>query len=371
MPDDTTYIGVAEDTRTEAEKLRDWTAEEAYGELPPVTWREKKAPAKGAVNYRLGKKVWRRFDRRDQRGGSCVAHSHAMALGIENHTEEGKFLIESARPIFSRRQNRPASGMSSVDAFKIVKAHGTTSEARLPSLNLRDEEMDAPFPWGPEDAAHAEKYKADSYVTLFAQRPGETFSIDAVFRAIETFKCGVIIHIFAKGDEWKKSAPSIIWQNLTYGEATIKHACLPVDGTLYKGKKRALVTHESYANDSSDYGQRILTEDFLAKRCRYAAHYLPRPNGATPQAPKPSLYRDLKWGDSGEDVRQLQAYLQSTGHMTTVWKDGSPLPPTGLWKSITAQAVRKWQAASGINTFASSPDDAVKFGPKSRAKLQE
>mgnify|MGYP000331809989 CR=1 FL=1 len=146
-----------------------------------------------------------------------------------------------------------------------------------------------------------------------------------------------------------------------------------IEDLYYGKKKKSLVTHESYANDSSDYGQRILTESFLTKRCRFAAHYLPRPNTGTPLPPaiKPVLTRDLKWLDYGDDVMALQAYLQAKGHMPTVWTDGvTPLPPTGLWKSITAQAVRKWQAANGITAFASSPDDAVKFGPESRKKLQ-
>jgi len=244
-----------------------------------------------------------------------------------------------------------------------VKEHGTTSEERLPSMNLRDEEMDAPYPWGPEDAAHAETYKATKYVTIFANKVGETFSIDAVASAIETMKCGVILHIFAKGDEYKKSTPSIIWQNLTYGEATIRHAIIAVDYTLHKGQK-ALVIEDSYANDSSDYGQRILTEKFLAKRCRYAAHYLPRPNGGElPAAPKPVLARDLGWNFRGEDVRQLQAYLRAKGFFPAA------VEPTGIWLQITAQSVRKWQGSKGILDFQGQPDGQVRFGPKSRAAL--
>lgn len=363
MPDDheERYDGVAEDTRPESEKERDWTADEAYGAVQPV-WRAKKAPAKGATNYALGPKVWRRFPAREQRGGSCVAHSHAKNLGIENFTEEAVFLEESARPIFSRRKNRPASGMSSVDAFAIVREQGTVAESQLASMRLRDEEMDAPFAWGDAMLAHAARYKATKYVTLATSV--ESFSIDAVAAAIETHRCGVVLHIFAKGDEWKRSVPSVVWQNLTYQDATIRHAITAVDYTLYKGRK-ALVVEDSYAVESTDDGQRILTEDFLSARCRFAAHFLPRPNAEAEAAPvpKPALARDLGWGDRGQDVAALQSYLKSRGFFP------AEAEPTGLWRQITAQAVRRWQVARGIADFAAAPDRNVRFGPKSRAAL--
>lgn len=357
--DEEPYVGIAEDTRPESEKARDWTADEAYGPAA-VSWREKRAPKGAATNVALGPKVWRRFPRRDQSGGSCVAHSHAKALGIENQTEEAVFLEESARPIFSKRQNRPASGMSSVDAFKIVAGGGTTSEARLPSMRMRDEEMDAPYDWGPEDEAHAQAYKATNYVTVYGGKG--PFDIDAVARAIEATRAGVILHVFAKGDEYKKSVPSVIWKDLTYGESTIRHAVIAVDYTLYKGQK-ALIIEESYANDSSDYGQRVLTEKFLSKRCRFAGHYLPRPNVAPAPAPKPALVRDLRFGMGGKDVMELQSYLKAKGFFP------ANVDATGLFRAITAQSVRKWQVSKGIFDFQGAPDGAVVFGPKSRAAL--
>lgn len=363
MPNDNEepYVGVSEDLRPDSEKARDWPADEAYGAVAPQ-WREKRAPKGDLLNLALGPRVWRRFKKRDQRGGSCVSHSHAKALGIENFTEEADFLEESARPIFSKRQNRPASGMSSPNAFDIVRKGGTTAEARVPSLNLRDEEMDLPYRWETEDMMHAEMYKATNYVTVYGG--SGPFSIDAVAAAIETLKCGVVLHVFAKGDEYKKSVPSIIWKDLTYAESTIRHAVIAVDYTLYKGQK-ALVIEESYANDSSDYGQRILTEKFLLKRCRYAAHYLPRPNVAQPPAPvpKPVLTRDLGWNFRGNDVAALQAYLKAKGFFPAA------VEPTGLWKQITAQAVRKWQVSKGILEFQNEPDGQVRFGAKSRAAL--
>lgn len=360
-PEEEKYDGVADDLRPDSEKERDWTAAEAYGALAPQ-WREKKAPKDAALNHALGPKVWRRFKERRQRGGSCVAHSHAKNLGIENVTEEGEFVEESARPIFAERQNRPASGMSSVDAFAIVKRRGTTSEARLPSLLLRDEQMDAPYPWEPEDQAHADRYRATNYVTVYGG-VGD-FSIDAVASAIETLRCGVVLHVFANGDEYKRFAPSIMSQGLTYAESTIRHAVTAVDYTLYKGQK-ALVVEDSYASDSAEHGQRIMTEKFLSKRCRYAAHYLPRPNEpeVPPDIPKPSVRRSLGWGDRGQDVAALQSYLKSKGFFP------ASVEPTGLWRQITAQSVRKWQASKGITDFASARDAEVRFGPKSRDAL--
>ena len=371
MPHEESYIGVGDDLRPQAERQRDWTAEEVYG-VAPVVWRKKKAPL-GDEQFLLNNKFWRKFGVRDQFGNSCVAHTNAKALGVGNFNEEGVFLLESAHPIYADRPGNPSPGMSGIDGLKHAAKKGTTSEARLPSIKKRDEVLNAPYPWAPEDVAHAEKYRAGGFVTLFdVTTPGSTFSIDAVAAAIETLGVGLSCHIFSTGAEWQHLVPYIGSPNLTWQDATVRHSLLVVDYTLYEknGKwVKALVCDDSYANDDKNRGQRILTEEFLAKRCRFLAHGLPKPNGAAPAVPKPVLTRDLKWLDRGSDVRQLQAYLQAKGFMTTVWTDGSPLAPTGLWKSATAQAVRRWQVTKGLLDFVGKPDDQVRFGAKSRLSL--
>lgn len=360
--DEEKYIGVADDLRPTEEKSRDWTEGEVSMGATQIVWRKKKPPT---VDFQpsLGPRTWRKFGLRSQKGGSCVSHSHAKALGIENHVETGEFLVESARPIYFQRAGKPAAGMSSIDAFKFCTKKGTTSEARLKSFELRDEEMDKPFPWEEEDARHAETYRASGYVTIFNHESGHSFDISAVARAIEETKCGVILHVFATGQEYKRPQPYIGSPNLRYEDSTVRHAVIAVDYTLTDKGEKALVIDESYANDDKNKGQRILTEEFLLKRCRFAGRYLPKPNDLPLCFAKPVLQRDLAWQCSGEDVRALQAYLRAKGFFPAA------VEPTGLWKQITAQAVRKWQVSKGILDFQSSPDADVRFGTKSRNAL--
>ncbi len=59
--------------------------------------------------------------------------------------------------------------------------------------------------------------------------------------------------------------------------------------------------------------------------------------------PVGTFYRDLKIGMSGEDVKQLQIFLQSTGHLNL-----GTLSPTTYFGPITRQALIKYQLEQGI-----------------------
>jgi peptidoglycan hydrolase-like protein with peptidoglycan-binding domain len=71
--------------------------------------------------------------------------------------------------------------------------------------------------------------------------------------------------------------------------------------------------------------------------------------------------RTLAVGDSGEDVRCLQQYLNSNGYVITSTGAGSPGHETGSFGQLTVAALTRWQTARGI-----SPATGA-FGPLSRA----
>ena len=71
--------------------------------------------------------------------------------------------------------------------------------------------------------------------------------------------------------------------------------------------------------------------------------------------------RDLEFGVVGEDVKCLQEYLNSSGYEIAATGPGSPGKETGEYKTLTEQAVIKWQKANTI-----SPASGL-FGSKSRA----
>ncbi len=72
------------------------------------------------------------------------------------------------------------------------------------------------------------------------------------------------------------------------------------------------------------------------------------------------LTRDLTLGDTGEDIRCLQKYLNSAGFMVAENGVGSPGNETSLYREKTVDAVKRWQTAQGITPATGT------FGPLSR-----
>jgi peptidoglycan hydrolase-like protein with peptidoglycan-binding domain len=70
--------------------------------------------------------------------------------------------------------------------------------------------------------------------------------------------------------------------------------------------------------------------------------------------------KDLALGDTGEDVRCLQKYLNGAGFKVATEGVGSPGNETSLYREKTVEAVKKWQEAKGV-----SPATGT-FGPLSR-----
>jgi|GEM_PF-1175709 len=79
-------------------------------------------------------------------------------------------------------------------------------------------------------------------------------------------------------------------------------------------------------------------------------------------ASKLTLSRTLSRGIQGEDVRSLQRYLMSTGHLSS----GND---TGFFGPITELAVKRFQCALGVICSGSAADGYGVVGPKTRAAL--
>jgi peptidoglycan hydrolase-like protein with peptidoglycan-binding domain len=79
-------------------------------------------------------------------------------------------------------------------------------------------------------------------------------------------------------------------------------------------------------------------------------------------APAPRLARNLGLGSSGDDVRSLQALLNSSGFAVAASGPGSPGLETGFFGPATRAAVARLQAARGI------PATGL-FGPLTRAAV--
>jgi peptidoglycan hydrolase-like protein with peptidoglycan-binding domain len=82
---------------------------------------------------------------------------------------------------------------------------------------------------------------------------------------------------------------------------------------------------------------------------------------AASSSPAYSFRRDLKLGMSGEDVRQLQLYLNKHSFSIAVSGPGSPGAETSYFGRATQAALIRFQKANGIMPAAGY------FGPKTRA----
>jgi len=86
----------------------------------------------------------------------------------------------------------------------------------------------------------------------------------------------------------------------------------------------------------------------------------------TPTTPSgQSFSRNLTIGSQGEDVRQLQIFLNSKGYLIATSGSGSPGKESTLFGEKTKQALMKYQSAKGI-----TPATGY-FGPTTRAYIEK
>jgi hypothetical protein len=295
---------------------RNYHTEEIFKSYPSPNWIEKK-PSE-----------WRRFEpiRNQSTSGSCVAHSLALALGIENYLEEGKFEILSARFIYSRGYVEPDGGMYYLQALEIARKEGTCLEQQMPSIGLNENEMRKTDDETPNVRWVAQIYKANSYVFL-------PLDIDVIAGIIEQTKKGILL-----GTRFNKGGfanPEVILdKNGIYG-----HAVCCTSYTLYKGKK-ALIFQNSWGRDNWGInGLGIITEEQFKNGVVLAA-YLVDFKYEPQKINKPKLIinaRNLKVGDRGNDVIKLQVGLQWLGYFPAEQEC------TGYYGGLTRQAVREFQ----------------------------
>lgn len=94
-----------------------------------------------------------------------------------------------------------------------------------------------------------------------------------------------------------------------------------------------------------------------------ASTILTAPAAPAPAMSSGSFTRDLEVGATGDDVRQLQVFLNTHGFIVTESGGGSPGLETSKFGGLTRAALAKFQAANGITPAVGY------FGPKTRASV--
>jgi len=330
-------LGLIKDPRSDEEKERDFLAEEITFSFPPIEWKEKL------------EEEWIKFPIFHQDGSSsCVGQAVAKALGIENFTEEGKFVHYSAKDIYTRRSNYPDKGMFFQNGLQIGYKVGATFEQLMPSQNLNEALMNDFSDRTLLTEIAGKIGRGGNYLTL-------PLNIDAIASVIEYQKKGVLIGVRFGPNEWNRNVPQVLGDDRSYG-----HGICATNAIMYQGKK-ALIIEDSWGVNVGINGRRIITQDwFNANKIVYAGYFTFLKNDGLPVKPQQHIFRvDLHYGVSSPEVVKLQEALAYFKFFP------SGVDFTGNFYSITRNAVKAFQSAHGIK-----PVKGV-VGPITRAKLNE
>ena len=345
--------GALEDKEDE----RDYRHEELCS-APVVTWVEKK------------QEEWRKFPIRDQDGsGSCVAQTTVKVLGTENNREEKLFPILSALDIYDRRSNKPGEGMYGREGMLLGSQFGATLEEFMPSQKKSEGEMNAPVTRTKFTTKVAEIIKGGAVIAI-------PLNIDSIASVIQSGKCVAIGVNFGSG--YNQPVPQLPAD----GKFPYRHYITGVDTTLWQGKK-AIIIEDSWGPTYGFNGQRVILEDwFTAGRITSAFYYedldndwmdkkedpKPQPN-PTPNTEKPKyeFKKDLKVGNTGQDVQMLQKCLKYLKFFPDLQEC------TGYFGGITLKSVKMFQEAYAkdvLHPWGLSNGTGL-VGKTTRAKLNE
>lgn len=304
----------------ETKDKRNYLAEEIFKSYPTPEWKEKPLSQ------------WRKFlpIRNQNSSSGCVSFSLALALGIENFLEEGKFETLSARFIYSRGYIPDGGGMYYLQALEIARKEGTCLEQQMISDGLNEEQMRVK-----DDTKNmqwvAQIYKPQSYIFL-------PLDIDIFAGILQTTNKGILLGTRFNSGGYSR-AEVILDKNGVYG-----HAIVAVDATIWNGKK-ALIFQNSWGKDWGINGLGIITEEQFKNGVVLGVQlidFVYQPQTAN----KPKMFinaRSLKVGDRGNDVIKLQVGLQWLGFFPANQE------VTGYYGGITRQAVKDFQRRYSLN----------------------
>ncbi len=261
-------FGIIEDPRNEEEKAQDYKHSDVYGAMA-VNWVKKES------------KDFKKYTPRDQ-STSLSCCGQGSAKGVETLINK----VMSAHPPYRSRSNFPAGGMYTQDIGEVWKKVGSNFEELDQSQNqgetLLNRNIEVPTP-----------YKIGGYI-----QP-DSKSIEEVAQVVENYgHCMLIFH--SNWEEWKEK-PKYNGKEVNFG-----HCVCAVDYFLDEnGTKCILIEDSAGLLTVMENNQRIITEDYLIKRCDGAIYF----THINPLEMPYVFTKTLKLGSVGFDVKKLQEKL--------------------------------------------------------------
>lgn len=314
----------ASDLRTPAEKANDYSQTEFVTSAAPVIWVEKKL------------EDFRSFPVLNQYFTSkCVAFTTAKLALINYWLKTKEFLQFSPNSIYDYRSNKPGEGMIGNDAYKIWRENGISLEAVAKSNQIKESD---PFTISLFATEVAKGFKLGGDITI----PNGDF--DRVASTIQETGKGVMVWFFFTSKDWSLTFPKLI-SNLTdpYAPEASRHSVTAVDFGLINGVQYLKI------EDSAHFGGlnvRYISREFFEARnflIKYPMNFNYEDPQVTPPPPSTFVFtKTMKFGDTNNDVKELQLYLQRRGYFPT------NTLASGYFGNITKDSVKKFQLAKAL-----------------------
>lgn len=308
MEDTLLTPGLLEDNRDDVAKSKDYLHTDAeLASAVPLNWIERDPT------------TWKAYPARNQwKTSTCVAQAAAKALYVLGYD------ILSAHPQYRGRKNFPGEGMYLYDVGDLIKKPGTVLESIDPSQMKLEVDMNAELSAVVKEELKYTQAKGFTYV--FVQKSQNWF--EDIAQQIEQH--GHCLLTFGSNyTEWT-SIPAV------NGEVKWGHCVCAIDYVIYKGKKYIVIEDSWGANATEFDDRRLISEEFLMARGTGAMYFL-KPQDVIPV--KFKFTRNLKKGDTGNDVVKLQDVMKYLGYMS------DSIPSNGIFGPRTFEAVCKFQAA--------------------------
>lgn len=344
--------------------LRDYEWKELGFSTPPFNWK-KGFDIEKALSDHLNVTGFKIPAKDQGPSSSCGGQAWSYYAQVLEAIHTGSFEERSAKYTYAQTY-APGGGSRGRENARVFVTQGVSREKALTSYEDGKPPSEAFMQRSVDITAEIRADAMLSRSLSYAQLElGGVLDIDSVAQAIEANN-GVVLGIDgANNGTWKsefpkppKASDGRIWRHWVYAGRAKK-----INGKKYIG------ILNSWGADNGDRGWQWLSEEYFKtnvpiyneKAVWSGWTHIFNPN-PVPPAFHHVFNADMEFGQTGEEVKQLQTALQVEGQFP------AEVPITGFYGKTTQAAVQKFQMKYKISSGGAG---FGRCGPKTRAKLNE